>query len=141
MPDSQQPSIKELIAKTVIDGKRLATAQLALAKAEMAASRDAITTAAAFGMAALIMTPLALLFLLFTLAYGLVQLGLQTWAAFGIVALLLIILTAIAALVAKSQASKVKGPDLALRELTKTQEAFGVEPYDPETLGQADAAS
>ncbi|MDD2858490.1 MAG: phage holin family protein [Candidatus Nanopelagicales bacterium] len=141
MPDSQQPSLKELIAKTVIDGKRLASAQLALAKAEMTASRNAITTAAAFGMAALIMTPLALLFLLFTLAYGLVQMGLQTWAAFGIVALLLIALIVVAALVAKAQASKVKGPDLALRELTKTQEAFGVETLDPEAFGQADTAS
>lgn len=141
MPDSQQPSLKELIATTISDGKRLAMAQLALAKAEMAASRDAITTAAAFGMAALIMTPLALLFLLFTLAYGLVQLGLQTWAAFGIVALLLIALTLIAALVAKSQASKVKGPELAMREMAKTQEAFGIPTVDPTAFGQADASS
>lgn len=136
MPESQQPSIKELIAKTVSDGKRLAKAQLALAQAEMKASRDAITTAAAFGMLALILTPLALLFILFTLAYGLAQLGLQTWAAFGIVALLLLVLTGAAALIAKSQASKIKGPELALRELTKTQEAFA-----PEAFGQTDAAS
>ena len=84
MPDNQ-PSIGQLVSKTVSDAKRLATAQLALAKAEMQASKQAITAATALGVTALILLPLAILFLLFTLAYGLQQMGLQTWAAFGIV--------------------------------------------------------
>jgi len=124
MPDNQ-PSIGALVSKTVTDAKRLATAQLALAKAEMQASKQAITAATALGLTALILTPLVVLFLLFTLAYGLQQMGLQTWAAFGIVALLLLIATGITAALAVSQAKKVKGPELALRELNKTVEAFG----------------
>lgn len=122
-----QPSLGELVSKTVTDAKRLVTAQLALAKAEMQASKQAMTAATVLGITALILTPLVLLFLLFTLAYGLQQMGLQTWAAFGIVALLLLIATAITAYLAIAQAKKIKGPELALRELNKTAEAFGSE--------------
>ena len=124
MPDNQ-PSIGQLISKTVTDAKRLASAQLALAKAEMQASKKAITAATALGVTALILLPLAILFLLFTLAYGLQQMGLQTWAAFGIVSVLLLIVIGITSALAVSQAKKVKGPELAVRELNKTAEAFG----------------
>jgi len=124
MPDTQ-PSIGELVSKTVTDAKRLATAQLALAKAEIQASKKAITAATALGLTALILAPLAIVFLLFTLAYGLQQMGLQTWAAFGIVSLLILIVIAITAALAVSQAKKVKGPELAIRELNKTVESLG----------------
>jgi uncharacterized membrane protein YqjE len=124
MPDNQ-PSIGELVSKTVTDAKRLVTAQLALAKAEMQASKKAITAATALGLTALILAPLAIVFLLFTLAYGLQQMGLQTWAAFGIVSLLILIVIGITAALAVSQAKKIKGPELAIRELNKTAEAFG----------------
>jgi hypothetical protein len=120
-----QPSISELVSKTIMDAKRLATAQLALAKAEIQASKKAITAATALGLTALIMAPLAIVFLLFTLAYGLQQMGLQTWAAFGIVSLLILVVFGITAALAVSQAKKVKGPELAIRELNKTVEAFG----------------
>ena len=120
-----QPSIGELISKTVSDAKRLAMAQLALAQAEVKASKKAMTSATIFGLVALVLTPLVVVFLLFTLAYVLVQLGLQTWAAFGIITLLLILVTGFAGAMAKSQASKIKGPTLALRGLNKTTEAFG----------------
>jgi len=120
-----QPSISELVSKTIMDAKRLATAQLALAKAEIQASKKAITAATALGLTALILAPLAIVFLLFTLAYGLQQMGLQTWAAFGIVSLLILIVIGITAALAVSQAKKVKGPELAIRELNKTVEALG----------------
>ena len=120
-----QPSISELVSKTIMDAKRLATAQLALAKAEIQASKKAITAATALGLTALILAPLAIVFLLFTLAYGLQQMGLQTWAAFGIVSLLILIVIAITAALAVSQAKKVKGPELAIRELNKTVESLG----------------
>lgn len=126
MPDRQQPSIADLVMKTVTDAKRLVTAHLALAQAEMKASRNAIVGAAIFAIAVMLMSALAVLFLLFTLAFGLAQLGLQTWAAFGIVSLLLLVITGTCGAIAVSQARKIKGPELALRELAKTQEAFGV---------------
>lgn len=124
MPDSPQPSIMDLVSKTVTDAKRLAKANLALAQAEMKASRNAMTSATALGLVSLISAPLVLLFLLFTIVYVLVQLGLQTWAAFGIVTLLLLGVTLLTALLARNQARKIKGPALAIREMTKTSEAF-----------------
>ncbi len=124
MPDSPQPSIGDLVSKTVSDAKRLAMANLALAQAEMKASRNAMTSATALGLAALISAPFVLMFLLFTIVYVLVQLGLQTWAAFGIVTLLLLGVTLLTALLARNQARKIKGPALAMRELAKTSEAF-----------------
>lgn len=114
----------DLVTKTVGDAKRLAKAQLALAQAEMKASRNAMTSATILGLVALISAPLVFLFLLFTIVYVLVQLGLQTWAAFGIVTLLLLAVTVLAALLARNQASKIKGPALAIRELARTSEAF-----------------
>ncbi len=124
MSDSPQPSIGDLVSKTISDAKRLAKANLALAQAEMRASRNAMTSATALGLLALILTPFVVMFLLFTLVYVLVQLGLQTWAAFGIVTLLVLAVTVIAALLARSQARKITGPTLAIRELSKTSEAF-----------------
>ena len=124
MPDSPQPSIGDLVSKTLSDAKRLAKANLALAQAEMQASRNAMTSATVLGLAALICAPLVVLFLLFTLVYVLVQLGLQTWAAFGIVTLLLLAVTILAGWLASRQAQKIKGPTLAIRELNKTSEAF-----------------
>jgi len=129
MSDSPQPSISQLVGKTVSDAKRLAKAQLALAQAEMKASKSAFTSATALALVALVSAPLVLLFLLFTIVYVLVQLGLQTWAAFGIVTLLLLALTLLTAWLASRQAKKIKGPQLALQELAKTQEAFA--PTDP----------
>jgi uncharacterized membrane protein YqjE len=120
-----QPSIVELISKTVSDAKRLASAQLALAQAEMKASKKAMTSATIFALVALVLAPLVVVFLLFTLTYVLVQLGLQTWAAFGIITLLMILVAGFAGAMAKSQASKIKGPTLAIREMNKTSEAFG----------------
>ena len=124
MPDSPQPSIGDLVSKTLSDAKRLAKANLALAQAEMQASRNAMTSATVLGLAALICAPLVVLFLLFTLVYVLVQLGLQTWAAFGIVTLLLLAVTILTGWLASRQAQKIKGPTLAIRELNKTSEAF-----------------
>ncbi|MDP2287565.1 MAG: phage holin family protein [Actinomycetota bacterium] len=124
MPDSPQPSIMDLVSKTVTDAKRLAKANLALAQAEMKASRNAMTSATALGLVSLISAPLVLMFLLFTIVYVLVQLGLQTWAAFGIVTLLLLGVTLLTALLARNQARKIKGPALAIREMEKTSEAF-----------------
>lgn len=114
----------DLVTKTATDAKRLAKANLALAQAEMQASRNAMTSATALGLAALICVPFVLMFLLFTLTYVLVQLGLQTWAAFGIVTLLVLAVTITTALLARMQARKIKGPTLAIRELAKTSEAF-----------------
>ena len=65
---------------------------------------------------------LGVIFLLVTLAYVLVELGLPVWAGFGIVTLVLLLVGAIIALVGMRRAKTVHGPErsMAALEATKT---------------------
>ncbi len=130
MPPHAQPRIKDLVAKTVADAQRLAKAQVELTKAEIAQSGQRIGTGGALGIGALVFIWFAVLFLLVTLALGLAQLGLQPWAAFGIVALLLIALAAVAGLLARHSFQQIAPPAIAMAELEKTKAALAGEPAD-----------
>lgn len=124
MPPHAQPSIKELVAKTAADAQRLAKAQMDLAKAEISQSGNKIGAGGGLGVGALMAAWFAVLFLLVTLALGIWQLGLQPWAAFGIVALLLIATAALCGLLARRNFEQIKGPNLAMAELEKTKAAL-----------------
>ena len=65
------------------------------------------------------------IFLLVTVAYVFVALGLPTWAGFGIVTLALLIATAIFGFVAKKQSAEITAPHLAKDELERTTNALG----------------
>lgn len=124
MPPHAQPSIRELLTKAVDDAKRLATAQVALAKAEMSASGQKVGKGAALGIATLGTIIFAILFLLVTLALVLVAIGLPAWAGFLIVAVLLIVVAAITGLLARREFSEMSGPNLAVAEFEKTKAAL-----------------
>lgn len=124
MPPHAQPGLKELVAKTVADAQRLAKAQMDLAKAEISQSGSKIGAGSGLGIGALMAAWFAVLFLLVTLALGIWQLGLQPWAAFGIVALLLIATAALCAFLARRNFEQISGPNLAMAELEKTKAAL-----------------
>lgn len=125
MSTDQQPSISALVKSATEDVSQLVNDQIALTKAELKDTADAAkTTVGLFGAAALFGL-LTLIFALVTLAYGLVQLGMQTWAAFGVVALILLVITAIAGLVGKKRAEKIHGPERAIAELEKSRTLLG----------------
>lgn len=124
MPPQPKPSIKDLLAKAAEDAKRLANAQLALAKSEISASGQRFGTGAGLGIATLGIAVFAVLFLLVTLALGIAALGLPEWAGFLIVAVLLIITGTITALVARKQFEKASGPNLTMIELERTKAAL-----------------
>ena len=67
---------------------------------------------------------LAVIFLLVTLAYVLVAVGLPVWAGFGIVTLFLILVAAIMGLVGKKRAGKVQAPERTIKEFEETKSAF-----------------
>lgn len=114
MSDSR--SIPDLVREVVASGQRYALAQKALVQTEMKrAGRDA-GLAAAFAAVAIVMAVMLLIFLLLTIAWALVQLGLQTWAGFGIVTLGLLIITLIMAALAAAKARAVRGPEVALKK-------------------------
>ena len=97
MPPQPQPSIAQLVSKTVSDAQRLARAQVALLQAEMAATGGKIGMGAAMGLVTAVVATFATLFLLLTLAFVLVAVGLPIWAGMLIVAGLLIVIAAITA--------------------------------------------
>ena len=93
------PGIIELVRSAAADTTELVKQQIELTKAEV---KESVKTAgSSFGMIAvgLFILLLGVIFLLVTLAYVLVQLGLQVWAGFGIVTLVLLLVGGIIALV------------------------------------------
>lgn len=131
MPPQPSPSIKDLINKTVADAQRLGRAQIALLQTEMSASGAKVGKGGALGIVAATMALFGFLFILLTLAFVLVALGLPVWAGMLIVAVLLIIVAAVAGLVAKKEFENVKGPEVAMAELEKTKAALSGQPEEP----------
>lgn len=114
-----------LVTRVIANGQRLAKAQVGLFQAEAKATGEQIATVSAMAVVALGAALLFVVFLLITIAYGIVALGLPVWAGFGIVTLLLLITALVFALLAKKQAEGIKGPQVAVAELHKTQETLG----------------
>lgn len=128
MPPQPQPSIKDLVAKTVADAQRLAKAQMALLQTEMTATGARLGKGGALGIVTGVMAFFATLFLLLTLAFVLVALGLPIWAGMLIVAVLLIIVGAVTGLLAKREFEQAKPPQVAIAELEKTKAALSGAP-------------
>jgi hypothetical protein len=128
MPDQRPPSLLQLVTQVVDNAKRLGQAQVALVKAELVADGAAIARTSVLGIIAIGSVSLASVFLLVTLAYVFVQLGLPTWAGFGLVTLLLLITAGVAGALAYRKAQAIKGPQQAIAELTRTQQALGISP-------------
>ena len=128
MPPQPNPSIKDLVTKTVADAQRLAKAQVALLQTEVSASGAKVGKGGALGIVAATMAIFGFLFILLTLAFVLVALGLPIWAGMLIVAALLIIVAAIAGLLAKKEFESAKGPEVAIAEFEKTKAALSGQP-------------
>lgn len=118
---ADQQSIGQLVTSAVGEVSHIVTAQVELAKAELRQSAKRGASAAILGVVAAVLGFLALVFLLLTLAYVLVQLGLPTWAGFGIVTLLLIIIVLVLAMVASKKIKGIKGPEKTIAEIETTK--------------------
>jgi ABC-type multidrug transport system permease subunit len=128
MPPQPNPSIKELVSKTVADAQRLAKAQMALLQTEVSATGAKVGKGGALGIVAATMAIFGLLFILLTLAFVIVALGLPIWAGMLIIAGLLIIVAAVAGLLAKREFDQAKGPEVAIAEFEKTKAALSGQP-------------
>ena len=136
MPPTQPPKMSVLLGKAVADAQRLAMAQIALAKKELSESGEHAGKGSIFGIVALLLIAQASLFLLFTIVYLLVQLGLPVWASFLIVTLVLIAGAAVAGLMARKNFEQIKSPTTAMDEFDKTREAI-LGPSTPTEPGPA----
>ena len=128
MPPAPHPSLKDLVAKTVADAQRLAKAQMALLQTEMSATGARLGKGGALGIVTGVMAFFATMFLLLTLAFVLVALGLPIWAGMLIVAVLLIIVGAVTGLLAKREFEQTTPPQVAIAEFEKTKAALSGAP-------------
>jgi hypothetical protein len=118
------PSVRELVLTVADNASALVSAQVELAKAEI--RQSAQQAGAAFGLIAFAIAMIGMggIFLLVTIAYVLVQLGLPVWAGFGIVTLVLFIIGLILLVVGRGHAKKVKGPERAAEQIEITKKTF-----------------
>ena len=108
-PAGSDQSLGELVAQAAKDVSQLIRGEMNLAKAELAVDVRRIGVAVALlGMAAFVAC-LMLVLLCFAFAYGLVALGISTWAAFLIVAGVCLALIALAVLIAVLRVRGVTG--------------------------------
>ena len=129
MPPQPQPSIKDLVTKTVADAQRLAKAQAALLQTELSATGGKLGLGAGLGIATAGIALFAVLFLLLTVAFVLVALGLPVWAGMLIVAVLLLIAGTITGLLARKNIEQASPPTIAIAEFEKTKAALSGQPF------------
>jgi hypothetical protein len=115
------PGIIELVRSAAADTTELVKQQIELTKAEV--KENVKTAGSSFGMLAAGAAILGMggIFLLVTIAYVLVQLGLPVWAGFGIVTLFLFIVGAILVLVGRNRAKTISGPERSMAALDATK--------------------
>jgi len=130
-----QASLGSLISRTISSGQQMVKSQITLAQAELKSTAQSAGKVGIFAVIALGSVTLFTIFLLVTIAYVLVELGLPVWAGFGIVTATLLIASIIAALLAKAQASKMNGPKIIIDEFEQTKQEF------EQTLGLPPAAN
>lgn len=132
-----QASLGSLITRTISSGQQMVKSQITLAQAELKTTAQAAGKVGIFVVIAIGSVSLFTVFLLITLAYVLVELGLPTWAGFGIVTLALLLVAIIMALAAKSQAGKMDGPKVIVEEFEQTkqelEQTLGLPPTSPKT--------
>jgi hypothetical protein len=107
---ARERSVGQLVADATEDLSTLVRGEIELAKLEL--KQTAVTAAAGSAMFIIAATFafLALIMLLFALAYGLVAAGVWTWLAFTIVAVLLVAVGALLAFIGKKKIEKLGPP-------------------------------
>ena len=119
-----QQSLKQLVTHTVSDGKRLLRAQVDLTTTELSQTTKTIGKISILALIAVSLISMGGIFVLISIAYALVALGLPTWAGFLIVAATLFLVAAILGVLIKSKGKRVKGPTLAGAQWKKTSESL-----------------
>ena len=122
-PRPADPTIGKLVNDALGDVSSLVRSEIALAKAEVSADAKKAGKAGAMFGAAGFVAVLGVVFLLHTLAQGLIALGLAAWLSYLIVTLLLFVVAGILALVGKGALKNFKGkPELAIASIKETVE-------------------
>ena len=127
---SEKQSLGTLVSGVTEDLSALVRGEIELVKTELRDSARSAGQGSGLILAALGAGVLAVIFLLLTAAWGLVQAGLPVWAAFGIVTLVLIITAVILAIVGRNQLRTIKGVERSQASLEKTKAVLARKPID-----------
>lgn len=119
-----ETSLGTLIGRVVSSGQRLARAQVALVQAETKVTGEQVKQISVLAIIAAMTAGLFTVFLLITVAYAIVALGLPVWAGFGIVTLILLIVAGVTGGLAVSRAQNLNGPKVAAEEFQRTKDAL-----------------
>ena len=117
---SEKQSLGTMISGVTQDISTLLRGEIELVKAEISQQARTVASGSGLLVAAGVIAGTGALFLLLTLAWLLDE-WLPTWAAFGIVTLLLIITAVILGLVGKKQLERVKGLEASPASIEKTK--------------------
>ena len=107
--NGSEPSIGDLVAQAIRDATQLAKCELALAKLELREDAKRLGLAAALVAIAAFTGCLILVMLCWAFAYGLITVGIWPWAAFLIVAGVLLLLALLAILIVVIKVRGVSG--------------------------------
>ena len=118
----KQQSLGSIVSGITEDLSALVRGEIELAKTEVREQVQVASKGGGMLAGAALFGFLALVFLLLTLAWVLVQLGLPYWAGFGIVTLLLIIITAILGLLGKKRLDEVQAKGGLVRTQASIEE-------------------
>ena len=119
--DTLERTLGQLVADATRDISSIVHSEVALAKAEIAADAKKAGAGAGMFVTAGVLAFLALILLLIAAAYGLVAAGLPPWAAFLIVAGVLLVIGAILVLAGKHNFDNLKGkPERAIKSTQDT---------------------
>jgi uncharacterized membrane protein YqjE len=128
--NDSEPSIGDLVAQAIRDITQLVRGEIELAKLELRSDARRLGLAVALGGIVVFTGCLILVLLCFAFAYGLITLGIWTWAAFLIVSGVCAVLAAAATLVVFLKVRGVSG----LRKTRKSvQEDLALLKRDEET--------
>jgi uncharacterized membrane protein len=119
--DTTERTLGQLVADATRDISAIVKREVDLAKAEITADAKKAGEGAALFAIAAVFAFLALIMLLIAAAFGLVAAGVAPWAAFLIVAGVLIMIGVVCVLVARSAFGKVRGkPERAIKSTQDT---------------------
>ncbi len=121
-PDAAQPSLGELVKDASTHLSTLVRGEIELAKTEVTGSVKKGAVGAAFFGAAAIVLVFSLVFLLISLAEGMVELGLYRWLSYLIVWLLLVVIAGIAGLLGLRTVKRVRKPERTIETLKDSKQ-------------------
>jgi hypothetical protein len=117
---AEDRTLGQLVAEASRDLSELVRHEVALAKAEIKVSaKEGATVGGLFGAAGYFAFAASILIFI-AAAYGLMEAGLQAWAAFLIVAGVLLLLAALLALIGRARTRKIGPPERTIRTTKET---------------------